>query len=140
MQQSRWQKIVRIASYMLLAAASIFMVLSGLILAIFTPLWILSGDGTGGWGGWAPVLRTQDIILLIFGAYQMFAALFAVCIFVTQREAKTCVAVGAVGIVFAVAVTFGLLNRNEALLIGLPFVVYTLSAYILTSPLTNSAK
>jgi len=80
-------------------------------------------------------LSISGILFLGFLAYQFFAALFAVCILATPREAKTCVWVGIGGIVFALVITHSLFFYDllAARLLTLPLALYTLSAFVLCS-------
>jgi len=121
MQKAGGVRVIRIASHVLLAVVSVFLFFFSITVAILMLLVFLSG------------LSFSGIFFFMFLAYQFFAALFAVCILATPREAKTCVWVGVGGLVFAIVITHGLFFYDllAARLLILPFVLYTLSTFVL---------
>jgi len=99
------------------------MILISIFLAIFIPVWILGGDGSGGWGGWEPVLRTRDILFLIFCGYQFIAGILGGCIYGFPGKAKLCVIAGIIGILATIFFS----STGLRFL----FVIYTISAYFI---------
>ena len=128
MQKLKWLVTI---SYVLMIIVSIFMVLISVFLVIFIPAWILGGDGSGGWGGWEPVLRIPDILFLIFCVYQLIMGIGGGYICRFPEKAKICIAMGIVGILLTIFLTSS--GQNASVISGLRllFVIYTISAYFI---------